>query len=90
MHLPQLPVRVEGSGDAGGWGDIPLNLEEAEAILTQRALAVTKGNIAQAARLLGVNRARIYRRHRAGGGMDAAGAALSDENDLSTEAGMSM
>jgi DNA-binding NtrC family response regulator len=42
--------------------DLPLNLEEAEATLIQRALAQTGGNIARAAQLLGVNRSRIYRR----------------------------
>jgi DNA-binding NtrC family response regulator len=43
-------------------GDLPLNLEEAEAILIKRALAQTGGNIAEAARKLGVNRTRIYRK----------------------------
>ena len=43
-------------------GDIPLNLEAAEQALIQRALEQTNGNVAEAARLLGVNRSRIYRR----------------------------
>jgi DNA-binding NtrC family response regulator len=42
--------------------EIPLNLEQAEAALIRRALNETKGNVAQAARLLGINRTRIYRR----------------------------
>jgi DNA-binding NtrC family response regulator len=42
--------------------DLPLNLEEAEAILIKRALSKTGGNIAEAARKLGVNRTRIYRK----------------------------
>jgi DNA-binding NtrC family response regulator len=42
--------------------DIPLNLEAAEHALIQRALEQTHGNVAEAARLLGVNRSRIYRR----------------------------
>jgi DNA-binding NtrC family response regulator len=42
--------------------DLPLNLEEAEQALIQRALKQTGGNVAEAARLLGVNRSRIYRR----------------------------
>jgi len=42
--------------------DIPLNLEAAEHALIQRALEQTAGNVAEAARLLGVNRSRIYRR----------------------------
>jgi len=42
--------------------DLPLNLEAAEHALIQRALEQTAGNVAEAARLLGVNRSRIYRR----------------------------
>ncbi|HEY0256551.1 MAG TPA: helix-turn-helix domain-containing protein, partial [Candidatus Methylacidiphilales bacterium] len=41
---------------------IPFNLEAAEQELIQRTIQETKGNIAEAARLLGVNRSRIYRR----------------------------
>ena len=43
-------------------GDLPLNLEAAENMLIRRALAETGGNIAEAARRLGVNRTRIYRK----------------------------
>ena len=42
--------------------DLPLNLDDAEQTLIQRALEQTGGNVAEAARLLGVNRSRIYRR----------------------------
>ena len=42
--------------------NLPFNLEEAENVLIQRALEQTRGNVAEAARLLGVNRSRIYRR----------------------------
>ena len=41
---------------------LPLNLEAAENLLIRRALAETGGNIAEAARRLGVNRTRIYRK----------------------------
>ena len=41
---------------------IPLNLDAAEQMLIQRALNQARGNVAEAARLLGVNRSRIYRR----------------------------
>jgi len=41
---------------------LPLNLDAAEQALIQRALEQTGGNVAEAARLLGVNRSRIYRR----------------------------
>lgn len=40
---------------------LPLKLEDAETELIKRALQQTKGNIAQAARLLGIHRTRIYR-----------------------------
>ena len=43
---------------------LPLNLEAAEQALIQRALHETAGNVVEAARLLGVNRSRIYRRFR--------------------------
>lgn len=42
--------------------DLPLNLDEAETLLMKRALAETGGNVAEAARRLGVNRTRIYRK----------------------------
>ena len=41
---------------------LPLNLAEAEDVLIQRALDETGGNIAEAARLLGIHRTRIYRK----------------------------
>jgi len=41
--------------------DLPLNLEAAERALIRRAVAQAGGNIAEAARLLGVHRTRIYR-----------------------------
>jgi DNA-binding NtrC family response regulator len=44
------------------WSDLPFNLEAAEQALIQRALEQTGGNVVEAARLLGVNRSRIYRR----------------------------
>lgn len=41
---------------------LPLNLAEAEDLLIQRALNESHGNIADAARRLGVHRSRIYRK----------------------------
>jgi DNA-binding NtrC family response regulator len=41
---------------------LPLNLQAAEQALIQRALHQSGGNVVEAARLLGVNRSRIYRR----------------------------
>ncbi len=54
------PAAASESSEPGG--DLPLKLEEAETILIKRALAETGGNIAEAARKLGVNRTRIYRK----------------------------
>jgi two-component system response regulator AtoC/two-component system nitrogen regulation response regulator NtrX len=42
-------------------GEMPLNLEAAEDYLIRRAISETGGNIAEAARRLGINRTRIYR-----------------------------
>ena len=42
--------------------DLPLNLRQAEMALIRRALDQSDGNIAQAARLLGTSRMKIYRR----------------------------
>ena len=42
--------------------ELPFNLEAAEQELIRRAIQETNGNIVEAARLLGVNRSRIYRR----------------------------
>ena len=47
---------------------LPLNLEAAEQALIKRALHETAGNVVEAARLLGVNRSRIYRRFRPSAG----------------------
>jgi DNA-binding NtrC family response regulator len=50
-------VPVEGTVD-----NLPLRLDAAEDLLIKRALAETNGNVAEAARRLGINRTRIYRR----------------------------
>lgn len=50
---PTTVVSVEG---------LPLNLAEAEIALIQKALARTEGNMAEAARILGISRTKLYRR----------------------------
>jgi DNA-binding NtrC family response regulator len=56
--IEPMPDRASKSfGD-----ELPLNLEAAENFLIKRALAETNGNIAEAARRLGINRTRIYRK----------------------------
>ncbi|MBT3605732.1 MAG: sigma-54-dependent Fis family transcriptional regulator [Candidatus Latescibacteria bacterium] len=46
----------------GSFDDLPLNMEQAEWVLIQRAMAQTDGNVAKAAQLLGINRMKIHRR----------------------------
>jgi len=58
------PVSASANGPASAAGvrdDLPLNLEQAERALIQKALAQAGGNVSKAAELLGVNRAKIYR-----------------------------
>jgi DNA-binding NtrC family response regulator len=65
IHLLEVvPRRQTASQVAAGPSSetIPLNLDAAEQVLIQRALNQSGGNVAEAARLLGVNRSRIYRR----------------------------
>lgn len=73
-HLQLVPASdapVASHTPAGSQiaSSLPMDLEEAEHVLIQRALEQTGGNVAEAARLLKVNRSRIYRRfpHLAGG-----------------------
>jgi DNA-binding NtrC family response regulator len=65
IEFPGAAPAVKGSETAAvkiPVTDVPLNLDDAEQSLIQRALEQTGGNVAEAARLLGVNRSRIYRR----------------------------
>lgn len=55
-------VKNHAPGAATAINEIPLNLEDAELALIQKALEQTGGKVAEAARLLNVNRSRIYRR----------------------------
>jgi DNA-binding NtrC family response regulator len=54
---PPAPPRAASTED----GELPPNLAAAEEVLIRRAVAQTGGNIAEAARRLGVHRTRIYR-----------------------------
>jgi DNA-binding NtrC family response regulator len=64
LALPERrpPAQLAQRSKLPGVEDLPLNLEAAEQALIERALIACKGNVAQAARLLGVPRMRIYRR----------------------------
>ncbi len=59
-HQPQRAARTTPAQNLPL--NLPLNLEAAEELLIQRALSETAGNIAEAARLLGIHRTRIYRK----------------------------
>jgi DNA-binding NtrC family response regulator len=60
-HVPAPPTAAKAIAKPERNG-LPLNLAAAEDELIQRALDETGGNIAEAARLLGVHRTRIYRK----------------------------
>ena len=47
--------------------DVPWDLDSVERIAIQRALDKTEGNVAAAARLLRVDRSRIYRKRKESG-----------------------
>jgi DNA-binding NtrC family response regulator len=67
LHLPagmaSAVLELPGEGErAHPPGELPFNIKAAEDVLIQRALVQTDGNIAEAARLLGIHRTRIYRK----------------------------
>jgi DNA-binding NtrC family response regulator len=67
LQLPHDTAKPPSGSDGrstAAIGDVPLNLEDAELSIIQRALEQSGGNVAEAARLLKVNRSRIYRRFR--------------------------
>ena len=66
LQLLASAPRPESGKSAPLFTDLPLNLDEAEQALIQRALQQIGGNFAEAARLLGVNRSRLYRRFGSG------------------------
>ncbi len=66
LGTPAAPGREPPPSERPAFKDLPLNLEAAEQALIQRALEQTGGNVVEAARLLGVNRSRIYRRFPSG------------------------
>ena len=57
-HLNFLSLSTPSSSQSDA---IPLNLKEAEEMLIQRAIDKARGNIAEAARQLGVSRTTVYR-----------------------------
>jgi DNA-binding NtrC family response regulator len=61
-HEAPKAAPTHGRNAAASSSEVPLNLEDAELVLIQRALERSRGNVAEAARMLNVNRSRIYRR----------------------------
>ncbi|HEY5706278.1 MAG TPA: sigma-54 dependent transcriptional regulator [Terrimicrobiaceae bacterium] len=62
MHDASRRIIVAQEPATDNMTALPLNLDAAEQALIQRALRESGGNVAEAARMLGVNRSRIYRR----------------------------
>ncbi len=62
LHLATAWVSAAPAAAGVSVEDLPLNLAQAEIALVQRALAQTEGNMAQAAKLLGISRTKLYRR----------------------------
>lgn len=58
-----VPAAARGLPDGQGMTveDLPLDFAEAERLLIQRALERANGNVTQAARLLGIDRNKVYR-----------------------------
>jgi DNA-binding NtrC family response regulator len=59
--VASIPAQIE---------ELPLNYQEAEVALIERALVKTKGNITAAARLLEVDRTKIYRKLKQAGRLE--------------------
>lgn len=65
LHLAGI-FRTPAVSGGTVWGKaeedaLPMNLKEAEMTLAKRAVARAKGNVAEAARMMGISRARTYR-----------------------------
>ena len=66
LHL-ELASVLQAEGETRSAADafvasLPLNFAEAEVALIQRALRETRGNMTEAAQLLGINRTKLYRK----------------------------
>lgn len=55
-------ITTAAARETPGLSDLPLNLRRAETILIRKAMATSDGNVSAAARLLGINRAKLYRK----------------------------
>ena len=63
LHLRTVRIPLTDSAAAKDFvAGLPLDFQQAEVALIQRAMAETDGNITEAAKLLGINRTKIYRK----------------------------
>ena len=67
LHLASEPAPEATGGSRSSSAkalvdELPLNFAEAEVALIERALRQTRGNVTEAARLLGINRTKLYRK----------------------------
>jgi len=71
-HLHFLPATMSPKDESSF--EIPLNLQQAEVCLIKRAVKQARGNISEAARLLGITRPTLYSKlARAGAEVDFEG-----------------
>ena len=61
-HLHLTPIQRNSPSNQDSTAGLPLNLQEAEVLLIQRALKQTDGNLTEAGRLLGVTRQTLWRK----------------------------
>jgi DNA-binding NtrC family response regulator len=61
LHAGVRQTVVNDSVETAAPGIPPVNLKDAEAAMIRQAIASSGGNIAEAARQLGVNRPKLYR-----------------------------
>lgn len=66
LHIADVPDRVGSVAGAGGSApdalNLPLNIREAEIHLVRKAMEQAGGNVSAAAKMLGINRTKLYRK----------------------------
>ncbi|MBA4387084.1 MAG: hypothetical protein C0404_03825 [Verrucomicrobia bacterium] len=62
LHIADVPVRTGGDAAPVSPADMPLNMRQAEMYLVRKAMEQSGDNISAAAKLLGINRTKLYRK----------------------------
>jgi transcriptional regulator of acetoin/glycerol metabolism len=62
IKVADLPPEIRKTGEKSKNDEVAYSLKENEIILIKKALQKTKGNKAEAAKLLGINAATLYRK----------------------------